>query len=130
MLDGIAAIDRTRCTTQVAELAASREAFQRASELSTLDRKEKQRIERLLEQAEPARVRGAQLRESMQRFLANPAWLYCFLIDDRAERIRLARLAMYQERQTGGRHAAKDWLANKDREIALKLNVDYVRVTL
>lgn len=63
------------------------------------------------------------------QFMENSMLLLCFLVDDRAERPKCARLAMHQNGVPGGKDQAKKWLADQEALLTAKLQMDRVEIS-
>jgi hypothetical protein len=63
------------------------------------------------------------------QFMNNSMLLLCFLVDDRAERPKCARLAMRQNGVLGGKDHAKKWLADQETFLTNKLKMDKVEIS-
>ncbi len=104
-------------------------AFDAASKLS--DRPKKGEIDALagqLDDFERVLKSGRALLDCEVLFKANNMELFCFLVDDRAERYKCARLAMHQAGIAGGKDNAKLWLSRKELEMRTHLNVDAIEI--
>lgn len=63
------------------------------------------------------------------QFMKNSMLLLCFLVDDRAERPKCARLAMHQNGIPGGKDQAKKWLADQESMIIAELKMDKIEIS-
>ena len=54
--------------------------------------------------------------------------LLCFLVDDRGERSKCARIAMHQAEVSGSRDQAKSGLAEQEAQLAAKLGMDRIEM--
>lgn len=62
------------------------------------------------------------------QFMKNQMLLLCFLVDDRAERPKCARLAMHQNGIQGGKDHAKKWLADQEALLMDNLKMDKIEI--
>jgi hypothetical protein len=63
------------------------------------------------------------------QFMKNSMLLLCFLVDDRTERPKCARLAMHQNGILGGKDQAKKWLADQESMIISELRMDKIEIS-
>ena len=63
------------------------------------------------------------------QFMKNQMLLLCFLVDDRAERPKCARLAMHQNGIQGGKDHARQWLADQETLLIAKLKMDKIEIS-
>ena len=61
-------------------------------------------------------------------FLTNDLALLCFLTPDKAERYKTARVVLEELGHDAGKDKAKDWLADKDREIREALSAEKIEI--
>lgn len=127
-LAGLSAVSKPQFVALIAEMEQIKFAFSELQRGAQLSRKDKAELSARLEQCEPVLARGRLLKETANRFLANPSLLYCFLTDDRGERARLARLAMKEAGVDGNKDQAKGWLADRENQIRLEIRVDRIRL--
>jgi hypothetical protein len=127
-LDGLAAIDRQQFVSLTVEMEHMRIAFSDARTMGASGRTLRAEVARRIEQCDPVLRRAEQLETLVERFLGNAAWPYCFLIDDRSERSKVAKLAMNRSGVEGSRDHAKAWLAQREAELCKQLGVERIRI--
>ncbi|MCO4856490.1 hypothetical protein MKD49_08355 [Herbaspirillum sp. WGmk3] len=71
---------------------------------------------------------GNSLLGAEAQFMSNNMELLCYLVDDRAERYKCARVAMRQSGLEGGKDQAKTWLNNREAELRTKLGIDQLEI--
>jgi hypothetical protein len=122
------AIDRQQFVSLTVEMEHMRIAFSDARATGASGRSLRAEFARRIEQCDPVLRRAEQLETMVDRFLSNSVWPYCFLIDDRSERSKVAKLAMNSSGVDGGRDHAKAWLAVKEAELCAQLGVERIRI--
>lgn len=127
-LDGLAAIDRQQFVSLTVEMEHLRVAFSDARTVGASGRTLRADVARRIEQSDPVLRRAEQLETLVERFLGNSAWPYCFLIDDRSERSKVAKMAMNCSGVQGSRDHAKAWLADREAELCKQLGVERIRI--
>jgi len=73
-------------------------------------------------------LEGKALKHKNLLFSQNKQILFCFLVDDKSERYKLARLAMHQTGTEGGKDAAKLWLSNFENDLKVSLNATSIEI--
>jgi hypothetical protein len=127
-LEGLSAIDYQQFLRLTVEMEHIKDAFVEAKTLTQLNRVIKAKLGYHIEHCEPALMQAEQLEGVVSRFLRNPAWLYCFLTNDRSERAKIAKVAMIEAGIEGGRDQAKGWLTQREQELCRELGVDRIRL--
>ena len=127
-LDGLAAIDRQQFVSLTVEMEHMRIAFSDARTIGASGRTLRAEVARRIEQCDPVLKMAEQLETLVERFLGNSTWPYCFLIDDRSERSKIAKLAMNRSGVEGSRDHAKAWLAHHEAELCKQLGVERIRI--
>jgi hypothetical protein len=127
-LAGLSAVSKPQFVALIAEMEQIKVAFSELQRGAQLSRKNKSELSARLEQCDPVLARSRLLNETANRFLANSPLLYCFLTEDRAERARLARLAMKEAGIDGNKDQAKGWLADRENQIRVEMRADRIRL--
>jgi hypothetical protein len=70
----------------------------------------------------------AEIEKDQNAFFNNNFLLLCFLVDDKSERYKAARVALEQSGETGGKEKAKTWLADQERTIREKIRADKIDI--
>jgi hypothetical protein len=128
-LNGLAVVSRESYTPVYVAISNILLAFDAASKLS--DRPKKGEVDALagqLDDFERVMAQGRALLDCEAQFKANNMEFFCFLVDDRAERYKCARLAMHQAGVPGGKDNAKVWLSNRELDLRTHLNVDAIEI--
>lgn len=128
VLDGLSAIDYQQFLQLTVEMEHIKDAFIEARAATQLNRTVKAKLGHQIERCESVLVQAEQLEGVVHRFFRNPAWLYCFLTDDRSERARLAKRAMNEAGIDGSRDHAKGWLSQREHDLCQELGVDRIRL--
>lgn len=68
------------------------------------------------------------LEKEEASLFANDLSLLCFLVDDKSERCKSARVALERSGDTVGKEKAKAWLSEKDQVIKKTLNADKIEI--
>jgi len=61
-------------------------------------------------------------------FFGNDFSLLCFLVDDKPERYKAARVFLERSGEVVGKDKAKSWLSEKEQEIKKTLNADKIEI--
>lgn len=105
------------------------QAYVRAEELP--DNATATQIEKLVKEfndIDRALIEGEKLFEAEERFLRNDFLLFCFLVDDKGERYKAARIAMDQAGDRGGRERVKEWLFQREKQLRENLKADRLEI--
>lgn len=129
-LSGLDVLSRDSYTPLYIGIANIRSAFIAAAEL--VDKPSKGVIDDLagkLDRYEHIVREVEALIQLEIQFMKNSMLLLCFLVDDRAERPKCARLAMHQNGIPGGKEQAKKWLADQENMIISELRMDKIEIS-
>lgn len=90
--------------------------------------KELDRLIERLNQYDVAVNEFEELESAYRKFERTEPWLFCFLSHKKSDRFKAARFAMREARETGGRDQAKQWLADKERELKNSRGADSIEL--
>jgi len=129
ILKGLAVVSKESYTPIYIAINNLLAAFDAASKLQ--DHPKKGEVDALagqLDDFDRVISQGRLLRDGESQFMGNSMELLCYLVDDRAERYKCARVAMRQSGLDGGKDHAKTWLGNREAELRATLNVDQIEI--
>lgn len=61
-------------------------------------------------------------------FFAGDLWLLCFILDDRAERYKVAKVVLELSGESAGKDKAKNWLSETEQRVRERLNADKIEI--
>lgn len=128
-LNGLAVVARESYSPIYVAIRNIELAFDAASKLS--DQPKKGEVDALasrLDEFKRVMAQGQALLDCEIQFKSNNMELFCFLVNDRAERYKCARLAMHQAGVPGGKENAKAWLSNRETALRTHLNVQAIEI--
>lgn len=71
----------------------------------------------------------SKLEQEAARFFDNDFSLLCFLVDDRPERYRAARVYLERSGEPAGKERAKAWLLEREQAIKKEINADKIEIS-
>jgi hypothetical protein len=129
VLNGLAIVSRESYTPIYVAISNMLLAFDAASKLSERPKKgEVNALASQLDDFDRVMAQGRTLLDCEAQFKANDMEHFCFIVDDRAERYKCARLAMHDAGILGGKDNAKVWLSNRESDLRTRLNVDAIEI--
>ncbi len=128
-INGVAVFSTKMFRNVHSELNAVESTYQEVeSIMDDVSNKEIDRLTGQLNQFESVARQTEHLLKSAQDFQRNDFSLFCFLVDDKTERFKAAKMAMQREGLVGGKDKAKEWLAQKEHAIRQAMKADKLEI--
>jgi hypothetical protein len=105
------------------------QAYEMANEMGhDIKLSELERITSSINDSDRIVQQGNELLKRGVEFFSTDMTLLCFITSDKAERYKVARLALDQQGIDAGKEKAKAWLVEQERRISSSLNVDKIEI--
>jgi len=111
------------------QIADVRDAYRKAETFNENTRtSDLEAVSAALGDCERIALEAEKLEQDENAFFSGDLWLLCFVVDDKAERYKTARIVLERSGEIAGKDRAKSWLAEREQELKQSLGADKIGV--